>query len=131
MWSERRLRAVEFGVWVTVVALGVVAAAIGAGVLLGSGLLGAKYLLFVVGAALFGVGALAIQPDKPTGEERWFSFDQQAETRVDLLVQRIPPLDEQYIPPGERIGLGVKLLAVGVVALGVSVWLEVGLGVSV
>lgn len=131
MSSERQLRAVEFLVWVVVVAVGVVGAAVVAGFLLGSGLLGAKYLLFIMGGVLFGVGSLAIQPDKPTGDERWFSFAPEVETRVDRLVQRIPPLDEQYLPPGDRIGLGWKLLGVGVVAMGVSIWLEVGLGVTV
>lgn len=130
MPTERRLRAVEFVVWVVAVSAAVVAATTVVGVAAG-GLLVAKFLLFFVGVMLFGVGSLAIQPDKPTGESRWFSFDEAAETRIDEAVQRLPPLSGNHLPAEDRIGHGFKLLAVGVVVAGTSVWLEFGLGVAV
>ena len=130
MASNGRLRVVEFVVWVAVVAASIVALAVGVGFATGSGLLGAKYALFVVGFLLFGVGSLALQPDEPTGEDRWVSFDDE-ETRVDEVVQLVPPLDDEYLPADERVGYDVKLFALSLVVLGVSALMEFGLGIRV
>lgn len=161
MASRTTLRVVEFVVWVVVVATVVVAVTGAVGFVVGGGLLGAKYALFVVGFLLFGVGSLAIQPETPRGGavelsdladersadadhpgtgtalkdplgavQRRVSFEDR-ETRVDAVVQRVPPLDDADLPVDRRVGHGAKLFAVSLVVLAVSLWLEFGLGVRV
>lgn len=158
MASKTLLRVVEFVVWVLVVAAGVVAVTGTVGFVAGGGLVGAKVALFVVGVLLFGVGSLAIQPETPrpeaelsdlTGDRsggegasgngtvikdpfeaahRRVSFEER-ETRVDAVVQRVPPLADEHLPVDERVSHETKLFAVSLVVLAVSMWLEFGLGV--
>lgn len=161
MAGRTLLRVVEFAVWVLVVAAAVVAVVGTVGFVVGGGLVGAKVALFVVGFLLFGVGSLAIQPEPPRpadvrltnltdgdsgGEDgegarsairdplgtvnRRVSFEER-ETRVDAVVQRVPPLADQDLPVDERVSQEVKLFAVSLVVLAVSLWLEFGLGVRV
>lgn len=130
MATERRLQAIEFGLWVATVATIVVVLGGGVGYGLGGSLVGAKYALFVVGFLLFGVGTLAIQPPKPGGSRRWFSIENDEQTRLDAAIQRLPPLDEQPLPQERRIGNGAKLFVASLVVLGVSALLEFGFGVG-
>lgn len=131
MASETRLRIVEFVLWVAVVAAIVVVTGVVVGVATGEGLLGAKYVLFVAGAILFGIGSLAIQPATPNGDEQWFSFDGGRQTRLEAAIQRIPPLENDALPFERRVGRGAKLFVTGMVVLAVSAVLEFGLGVRI
>lgn len=130
MTSETTVRLVEFLFWVATVAGVVVLACVGVGVAVGAGLVGAKYALFVVGFVLFGVGSLAIQPASPHRETERFTLDRGGETMVEAAIQRLPPLDDARLPRERRVSRDVKLFAVSLVVLGVSVLLEVGFGVS-
>lgn len=66
MPSDRYLRTVEFVLWVATASAAIVAASLALGLLVGRDLVTGKYVLFVVGFLLFGVGSLLIQPSRPT-----------------------------------------------------------------
>lgn len=129
MWSKATLRVAEFVVWVLSVATVVVAVAATVGYAAGAGV-GAKYALFLVGAFLFGLGSLAIQPPSPSEEKR-LTLDRPRENRFEAAIQRVPPLRGSRLPLEQRVDRDVKVLATSLVVLGVSAFLEFGLGVRV
>ena len=131
MRSETALRFVDLAFWVAAVALVIVAAALALGFATGEGLLGAKYILFVVGFLLFGLGSLGIQPTPPNKEERRLSLDADEETRLEAAIQEVPPLRDGHLPFDRRVGRGVKIFLTSLVVLGVSAILEFGLDVAV
>lgn len=65
MGSDRSLRVLEFCQWVIAASAAVVVASIALGFVVGGDLLTGKYVLFVVGFLLFGVGTLMLQPTRP------------------------------------------------------------------
>ena len=65
MGSDRSLRVLEFCQWVFAASASVVVASLALGFVLGGDLLTGKYVLFVVGFLLFGVGTLMLQPTRP------------------------------------------------------------------
>lgn len=68
MPSSRYLRLVEFVLWVVTVSAVSIAASLALGLIIGRDLITGKYILFVVGFLLFGVGSLLIQPSQPRGD---------------------------------------------------------------
>lgn len=69
MPSNRYLRLVEFGIWVVTVGGIIIASSLLLGLIVGGNLIAGKYILFVVGFLLFGVGSLLIQPSRPRGDQ--------------------------------------------------------------
>lgn len=63
--SPTRLRLLEFVLWVLAASAAVIAASLTVGLVVGGDLLSGKYVLFVVGFLLFGVGSLLLQPSRP------------------------------------------------------------------
>lgn len=131
MRSETTLRYVELAFWVIAVALIIVAVAVLLGFATGDGLLGAKYVLFVVGFLLFGLGSLGIQPTPPNKEGRRLSLEADEENRLEAAIQELPPLREDHLPFDRRVDRGVKIFLTSLVVLGVSAILEFGLDVTV
>lgn len=129
MTSEHVLRLADFLFWVAAVAVVVVGAALVLGIAVGEGLLAAKYVLFVVGFLLFGLGSLAIQPAPPQKDERRVSLEGGGETRLEAAIQEVPPLRDDHLPFDARVERGIKLFVASLVVLGVSVLLELGFGV--
>lgn len=133
--TPSRLRYVEFALWVGTVSAAVTFALSVPAFLFGEGLLTLKYALFVVGFLLFGVGSFAIQPT-PRGRDpvsRLFSLsvDGEAEFGFERRLWALPPLDGAWLPPGDRVSRDVKLFVTSLLVLGISLALEVGLGVGV
>lgn len=63
--SPTRLRLLEFVLWVLAASAAVIAASLTVGLAVGGDLLTGKYVLFVVGFLLFGVGSFLLQPSRP------------------------------------------------------------------
>lgn len=144
--SPRRLRqaldAVVYAVAVTgaaSVVLGVVS------VVLGSGLVGLKAGLFLVGLLMGGYATFLLLPERPwdtrkTGDgsveivRRDDSKDpigSREETKFQAMVQRLPPLTRYSIPPEERLSPGAKLFIASLVVLGTSATMEFVFGVGI
>lgn len=65
MPGKRALAVIEFALWVLAATVGIVAASLALGLLVGGDLLTGKYVLFVVGFLVFGLGSFLIQPSRP------------------------------------------------------------------
>lgn len=68
MPSDRYLRLVDFVLWVATVGGTIIVVSLILGLIVGRDLVTGKYILFVVGFLLFGVGSLLIQPSRPRGD---------------------------------------------------------------
>lgn len=66
MPSNRYLQIVDFVLWVGVASSVIVAASLVVGLVVGGDLLTGKYVLFVVGFLVFGLGSLLMQPTGPS-----------------------------------------------------------------
>lgn len=63
--STRQLRLIEFVLWVVTVSAVVITSSLAVGLVVGGDLLTGKYILFVVGFLIFGIGSFLIQPSRP------------------------------------------------------------------
>lgn len=139
---SNRLRFVEFVYWVGV--LTAIVTVIGSilSLLVGGGLVGLKYYLFLVGFLLFGLGSFGIQPKSPRlgtkGRYRQpvaklfsFSIDGDNELWFEELIQDLPPLRDRPIALEERVSRNTKVFVTSLVVLTLSFTLEAGLGVAV
>lgn len=101
-------------------------------VLLGAGLVGVKYGLFLVGTLMFGYGSLKLRPvrrDKDPQNAR-FPADTGEETRFQAAVQRLLP--ERYrLAYDDRLTDATKLFVTSLVVLAVSFLMETVFGVAV
>ncbi|CCQ33944.1 hypothetical protein HLRTI_002259 [Halorhabdus tiamatea SARL4B] len=127
-------RYVEFALWVGSVATAIVVVLAIPSLIVGNGLVTLKYALFVVGFLLFGVGSFAIQPT-PRGRgpvSRLFSMslDGGKAFGFEQRIQELPPLDGRNLPFEDRVSRNVKVFVTSLIVLGVSILLEVGLGVT-
>lgn len=143
MTSKRLLRAADFTLWVVTVSAAVVAVGAVLSFALGDGLLTLKYLLFVVGFLMFGVGSIGIQPrsmrrraKERAGEDTGrptlgsLSTDDGSEYGFEERLHTLPPLRDEWLPPDDRVSRDWKLFVTSLVVLAVSLWLEVGVGVT-
>ncbi|EMA42731.1 DUF7555 family protein [Halococcus saccharolyticus] len=104
---------------------------------LGAGWGGSKYLLFVIGFLLFGIGSFGMRPkgawkdddDDDDGESRRVSSDD--ETRLQAFVQAIPPLRWYELDPDDRLSLAAKLFVGSLFVLGTSFVMETAFGVRI
>ncbi len=118
-----------------VYAAGVTAAlAVGLGLLsalLGAGLNGVKYGLFVVGILLFGVATFKLRPTAPYSDSRnLLPTHREEETGFQAAVQRSLP--ERYrLDPEERLSDALKLFLASVLVLAVSFAMERVFGIAV
>jgi hypothetical protein len=127
------LRALEASYWI----LGAtVMCMVGLGVLafvFGEGLLTLKYLLFVVGFLLFGIGSFALWRKTRRRPTIWPSVDVGPvdELGLERRLWELPGLRGEYLPPADRVSRPVKLFVTGLVVLAVSYLMEAVFGVSV
>ncbi|WP_416838225.1 hypothetical protein [Haloferax sp. DFSO52] len=119
----------EFALWVATVVAAIVGAFAVVSFVLGSGLLTLKYILFVVGFLLFGVGSFAIQPKSPRRDRKRVTLDSDSEYGFEARIQDILP-SEGRLPLEERVSRNTKLFVVSLVILGVSYLLEVGFDIA-
>ena len=117
------------------VAVVLICAATVASFALGAGWGGSKYLLFVVGFLLFGLGAIGMRPkgawkdDDDDDESRRVSSDD--ETRFQAFVQALPPLRWYELDPDDRLSLAAKLFVGSLLVLGTSFVMETAFGVRI
>ncbi|WP_297889619.1 hypothetical protein [uncultured Halorubrum sp.] len=121
----------EFAVWVGAASAAVVGACAVVAFAFGDGLITLKYVLFVVGFALFGLGSLAIQPKSKRRDRERVTLDTDEAWDVETRLMRLPPLRERAIPFEERVSRNVKAFVTSLVVLGVSLLLELVAGVGV
>lgn len=95
---------------------------------LGGNWLGVKYILFIVGIGLFGVGTLKLRPSAAWSDRE--ESHNSEETWLQARLQRVPPLDRYGIRPNDRLSNGVKLFLGSVLTLLVSFSLEVVFGIA-
>lgn len=129
--NERRYRAIEFILWVATVTIIVVSISVGIGLITGGGLLTAKYILFTVGFLLFGVSSLALQPKKPHHDKKRISLESQFQSRLEKRIQRIPPLRNEPLAFDRRIRRAFKSFVTSLLLLGISFFMEFGLGIGI
>ncbi|WP_123537203.1 DUF7555 family protein [Halosimplex salinum] len=125
------LRAAEFLLWVVVVGGLVSAGAVGVGYLIGGTLVAAKYAVFLVGVALFGLGSIGIQPTPSYKEKKRVTMESAHQNRLEAKIQEIPPLRGRRLPFDQRVGRNAKVFVTGLFVLAVSLVMEVGLGIRV
>ena len=130
--ADRPRQLLDLGAYAVgvVVALFVVLGVVSA--LLGSGLVGVKYGLFLVGTLMFGYGSLKLRPvrsDKSSREAR-FRADSGEETRFQAAVQRLLPA-RYRLEYDDRLTDATKLFVTSLVVLAVSFLMEAAFGVAV
>lgn len=128
--TSNRIRALELLLWVAVVAGTIVIGSALVAFVFGDGLLTLKYILFVVGFLLFGLGSFGIQPKRPTKETKRITVDSDIEYRFEARIQDLPPLRDTPLPISDRVSRDIKVFLTSLVVLGVSLVLEFGLGVT-
>ncbi|MFB6185944.1 MAG: hypothetical protein ABEI86_03650, partial [Halobacteriaceae archaeon] len=95
--NKRRPQIVEFALWVAVVACGVIVGSIVIGFVIGGGLLTSKYIMFIAGFLMVGLGVLGMQPTSPYKDEKRISVEGDSETRLESAVNDLPPIDDVTI----------------------------------
>jgi hypothetical protein len=127
--ASKRLLFAEFAAWVLAVGGLVAGGAVLVGYLVGGTLVAAKYAVFVVGALLFGVGSLGIQPTPSYKDEKRVTLESKRQTGFEARLQELPPLRGERLPFDQRISRDKKVFAASLVVLGVSLVMEFGLGI--
>lgn len=99
---------------------------------LGGNWLGVKFILFIVGIGLFGIGTLKLRPAAAwsDSDKSQTQTNSSEETWLQARIQRVPPLDRYGLRPDERLSDGVKLFLVSVLILLVSFSLETVFGIT-
>lgn len=112
--------------------------------LFGAGLVGVKYVLFLVGLLLFGYATFQLRPEKPWDTEKtedggvevvrkddtMEAIGSREQTRFQAAVQRLPPLSRYSLPPEERLPIAAKLFLASLAVLGTSFLMETAFGVG-
>lgn len=130
-----RLRVLEAVYWVAAVALML---AVGVGVLafvFGDGWLTLKYLLFVIGFLIFGVGSWALWARSRKRPTIWPSVDVGPDRDDELWFEpwlwELPGLRGEWLPARDRVSRPLKLFLTGLAVLALSYLMESVFGVSV
>jgi hypothetical protein len=143
--TSRRVRqaldAIVYGIVVAAIVFG---AGTVVGVLVGGGLVTAKFVMFVVGLLMFGYATFQLRPEPPWGTERTEDgkvkvtknepkgkvIGGREETKFQAMIQRIPPLSRYSLPPDERLSVGAKLFVASLATLAWSFVMETIFGVT-
>lgn len=144
--SRRARQALDAAIYALAVATVVFLAGAAIGVVLGGGLVTAKFVMFLVGLALFGYGAFRMRPDPPWDTESTDDGDvrvvrndpdpvvagdrDQSESRFQAALHRVPPLSRYSLPPGDRLSTGSKLFLASIAVLAWSYVMETVFGVA-
>lgn len=130
--AHRGRQALDAAVYAVVLVAVVVGASAVVSLPVGWGLVGVKYVLFVLGFFLFGVSTFQLRPRPPwkdddTGE----TVGTRDESRFQRLVQRVPPLGRYGLAPDDRLSPAAKRFLSSLLLLAVSFVLETVFGVAV
>ena len=143
--SHRARQALDAVMYAVAVAAVVFVAGTALGVVLGGGLITAKYVMFLVGLLLFGYGTFQMRPDPPWGTETTDEGEIKVtrnspkgtvvggrdETRFQATVQRIPPLSRYSLPPDDRLSAAAKLFVASIAVLAWSFVMETVFGIGI
>lgn len=124
---RKLLDAVQYAVAVTVAAAAVSAVP---SVLLGAGLVGVKYGLFVLGFLAFGYASFLLQPVKPWKDGSRWRRNRDEPTPFQRAVRRLPPAAWFPVDPEDRFGRGAKLFLASLTMLATSYVMEAVFGVA-
>lgn len=131
----KRLWVLETIYWILAVSL---MAVLGLGMLavvFGDGLLTLKYLLFVVGFLLFGVGSWSLWAATRSRPTIWPEIDVGPDAEDEVWFERrlwaLPGLRTEWLPPQDRVARPIKLFLASLVVLSVSFILEAVFAVGV
>ena len=139
--ARQALDAVVYGVVVAALVFGIGSMV---GLLVGGGLVTAKFVMFVVGLLMFGYATFQLRPDPPWGTEQTEDGKVKVtknepkgkvvggrnETKFQSVVQQIPPLSRYSLPPDERLSVGAKLFVASLATLAWSFVMETMFGVA-
>jgi hypothetical protein len=139
--ARQALDAVVYGVVVAALVFGIGSVV---GLLVGGGLVTAKFVMFVVGLLMFGYATFQLRPDPPWGTEQTEDGKVKVtknepkgkvvggrdETKFQSVVQQIPPLSRYSLPPDERLSVGAKLFVASLATLAWSFVMETVFGVA-
>ncbi|UPW01777.1 hypothetical protein M0R88_06660 [Halorussus gelatinilyticus] len=142
--ASRARQAVDGVVYAVAVAAVVFVIGAAIGLLVGGGLVTAKYVMFVLGILLFGYATFQLRPDPPwdtteteDGELKVTKNEPSGrvvggrdETKFQAAVQRIPPLPWYSLPPNQRFSAAFKLFLASLATLAWSFVLETVFGVA-
>lgn len=130
--NKRALQLIEFLYWVLGVSLGVITISSAIAIVVGGSLVTVKIGLFVIGILLFGIGAIGARPPPAAPhKDKLVSPDGDSQTRFEGWIQTLPPLNASPLRYPDRIRRSWKLLVTSFVVLGVSAFMEFGLGIAV
>ncbi|MFB6086350.1 MAG: hypothetical protein ABEJ84_06040 [Halodesulfurarchaeum sp.] len=131
----RRLRALEALYWILAVSGMVVLGLAVLAFVFGDGLLTLKYLLFVVGFLLFGVGSWSLWAGNRRRPTIWPNIDLGPAETEEIWFERrlwsLPGLRGEWLPPQDRVSRSIKLFLASLVVLGSSYLLEAAFGVAI
>jgi hypothetical protein len=99
-----------------------------AGFAVGNGLVGAKWLLFVVGFLLLGYGTLRLRPTAKWKSESRLDFGDEARGLQRAVSEALPA--RYRLPADERPSVGLKLFLGGIAVLATSFTMESVFGVG-
>jgi hypothetical protein len=123
--GRQALDAIVYAVVVTAI-VGIVSIAIS--FVLGWGLVGVKFILFVVGFGLFGIATFKLRPTSPrrkdAGNESSELSHSDNDSPLQRAIHRVLPLDLSELHPNDRLSDGTKLFLASVLMLVVSFLLE-------
>lgn len=91
---------------------------------------GVKFLLFIAGFLQIAIGVTQLWPTDVSDLENANNPDPDDVSHVQIIVNRIAPIDRLGLPPTERFEPGVKRFVAGLMLLGISLSMEVVFGIG-
>lgn len=125
----RGLQTLDLVVYAVVATAVVFSLGLLAGLAVGNGLIGAKWLLFVVGFLFVAYGTLRLRPTPKWKDESRLDFGDDPRGLQKLVADALPA--DYRLPTDQRLPVGLKILAAGAAILLTSFLLESVFGVGV
>jgi hypothetical protein len=100
-----------------------------AGLVVSNGLIGAKWLLFVVGFLLVAYGTLRLRPTPKWKDESRLDFGNEPRGLQTFVSDALPA--DYRLPTDERLPVGLKILVAGVTVLLTSFLMETVFGIGI
>jgi hypothetical protein len=125
--GRQALDAIVYAVVVTAI-VGIGSTAIS--FVLGWGLVGVKFILFVIGFVLFGAATFKLRPTAPWREENGSESSgvsyagSDNDSPLQRAIYRVLPLDQYELHPKDRLSDGAKLFLASVLMLVISFLME-------
>jgi hypothetical protein len=125
----RGLQTLDLVAYAVVVTSAVFCLGLAAGLAVGNGLIGAKWLLFAVGFLLVAYGALRLRPTPKWKDESRLDFGDDPRGLQRLVADALPA--DYRLPTDDRFPVGLKLFVAGLTVLLTSFLMESVFGVGI